>query len=176
VTNIEILKVPISNYKPDEFNLDTFIDRQMSIEYFNSTIVNLKSMYNNTEGIEDIIAHISGKKGRFFIWEHFLSWFKEYFHHYIKSMYILIDDEGYIPLTWRYYIAIMSVSTMRCDYLLKVLEENFLEAGGDESWLIHGLDVVPEKLARIGRINNMIAHQPWIILPDDIKVKDIFNA
>jgi hypothetical protein len=130
----------------------------------------MKSMYTSID-VDDIIKHISKMKGRLFLYEHYLSWFKDYFNHYMRTTYLLLHEEGFIPLTWRYYIAIMSVSTMRCEYLLKVLEENFLEAGGDESWLIHGLDVVPEKLARLGRINNMIAHQPWIILPDDINVK-----
>jgi hypothetical protein len=128
-------------------------------------------MYNTSTGIEDILAKILERKGRLYICEHYITWFKEYFNHYIKTMFFLIHEEGYIPLTWRYYIAIMSVSTMRCDYLLKTLEDRFLEAGGEESWLIHGLDVVPEKLTRLGRINNIIAHQPWIMLPDDIKVK-----
>jgi hypothetical protein len=157
-----------------EFDIETFLKENLNMRIFTSNVIKTKSMYNSSFGIDDIIGYISDRKGRLFIYEHYFTWFNEYFNYYMKTINLLIKDEGYIPLTWRYYIAIMSVSTMRCSYLLESLEEHFLEAGGDESWLIHGLDVVPEKLARLGRINNMIAHQPWIILPDDIKVKS-FN-
>jgi hypothetical protein len=143
----------------------------MRIKFFDSTVIKSKSMYNSSNGINEIMGYISERKGRLFIYEHYFTWFNEYYSYYMTTLNNLLNtEEGYIPLSWRYYIAIMSVSAMRCEYLMRLLEENFLEIGGDESWLIHGLDVVPEKLARLGRINNMIAHQPWIILPDDIKV------
>jgi hypothetical protein len=81
-----------------------------------------------------------------------------------------MNEDGFICKQWRYYIALMAVSTMKSKPLFKILEEKFLENGGDESWLIYGLDVIPEKLSKLSKINNILAHQPWIINTDDIKV------
>jgi|LauGreDrversion4_2_1035121.scaffolds.fasta_scaffold910816_2 hypothetical protein len=50
---------------------------------------------------------------------------------------------------------------MKCDYLLQTLEELFISIGGDVSWLIKGLDHVPQKLQALGKINNILAYQPW---------------
>jgi hypothetical protein len=128
-------------------------------------------MYNNYEcvNMKEIASLLTKRNGKFYLYEHYFIWFKDYFQYYLKSMYTLLHEDGFLPRPWRFYIAIMSASTMRSHYLLKILEENFIEAGGDESWLIHGLDVVPEKIVRLGRIINIISHQPWIMIPDDIK-------
>jgi hypothetical protein len=50
---------------------------------------------------------------------------------------------------------------MKCDYLLQTLEELFISIGGDVTWLIKGLDHVPQKLQALGKINNILAYQPW---------------
>ena len=59
---------------------------------------------------------------------------------------------------------------MKCDYLIRVAEDAFLFYGGDTNWLINGLDSVPEKLKRLGKINNILAHQPWKIKHNDLEV------
>ena len=105
-----------------------------------------------------------------YFYEHFFLWFEDYFQMYLKTTIDLLNKEGFLLKPWRYYIAIMAVSTMKCDYLYRMLEETFLEYGGDESWLIYGLDVVPEKIANLARLNNVLAHQPWKIFTEDIKV------
>ena len=33
--------------------------------------------------------------------------------------------------------------------------------GGDVNWLVGGLVEVPEKLTKLSRVNNILAHQPW---------------
>jgi len=60
---------------------------------------------------------------------------------------------------------------MRCDYLIRVCEDAFLFYGGNVDWLIYGLSSIPEKLKRLGRINNILAHQPWKIKDNDLEVK-----
>lgn len=45
--------------------------------------------------------------------------------------------------------------------MLRYLEMCFLIKGGDVNWLIVGLDEVPEKLRKLSRVNNILAHQPW---------------
>jgi len=62
------------------------------------------------------------------------------------------------------------VCTLRCEYLFRTLEEIFISVGGDERWLIEGLNAVPEKVKKIGRINNILAHQPWKLTTNDINV------
>ncbi len=63
---------------------------------------------------------------------------------------------------------------MKSDYLIRVSEDAFLFFGGDESWLMYGLSRVPEKLRRLGKINNILAHQPWKIRENDLEVLVIF--
>ena len=52
--------------------------------------------------------------------------------------------------------------------MLSILEELFLVNGGDKTWLIVGLKVVPEKLMKLAKFNNIMAHQPWKIKTSDI--------
>lgn len=68
-----------------------------------------------------------------------------------------------LPIVWKYYIAIMAVSCYDCIYLLKLLEEQFLLSGGEQSWLIKGLTRVPKKLQRLGEVNELMAYRPWTI-------------
>lgn len=157
-----------------EFNIDTVIETELKIIGFSSNIICHKSMYNSADITEDYILKLSKELRRAHFYEHFFLWFEDYFKHYIKTMHTLMNEDGFIPKSWRYYIALMAVSTMKSEYLFKILEEGFLESGGDESWLIYGLDVIPEKLSKLSRINNLLAHQPWKIITDDIKVCLIF--
>lgn len=50
-----------------------------------------------------------------------------------------------------------------------------MSVGGDERWLIEGLNGVPEKIKKLGKINNILAHQPWKLLINDIIVFKIFT-
>jgi hypothetical protein len=79
-----------------------------------------------------------------------------------------MQDEGILPIPWRYFIAIMSSSTIRCSYLLRYLQEQFLIKGGDEEWLIYGINKVPEKLSQLSRLNNILAHQSWKLTTNDL--------
>ncbi len=122
---------------------------------------NPKNSYNS-------LLKLSTNNGRMKIYEGFFLWFSEYFNLYEKSLEVLMSKEDYMPITWKYYIAIMAVSTIRCEYLLRELEVQFLLKGGDESWLIKGLEAVPEKLRQLEKINNILAHQPWKLKLQDL--------
>lgn len=127
---------------------------------------------NSSESPEDFERDIIKKynKSRLFTFEHYFFWFKDYFYQLLETENTLIKEDGFIPKPWRYYIALMAVSSAKCDYLFNIIEEKFLESGGDESWLIFGLDVLPEKLKKLARFNNIFSHQPWKIKGDDLKV------
>jgi hypothetical protein len=107
-------------------------------------------------------------EGRMKMYEGFFLWFSDYHSLYENTFDILMNEDNYIPITWKYYIAIMAVSTIRCEYLYRELEIQFLLKGGDEQWIVSGLVVVPEKLKMLQKINNILAHQPW-----KLKIQDI---
>lgn len=152
--------------------LEEILIVEPKLKLFKSNILSHKSIYNSGNEMTilyDTLSRLGKCKGKLYFFEHFFMWVDEYFKHYMNTMELLMNDD-YIPKTWRNYIAIMAVSTSKCEYLLRILEENFLASGGDESWLVLGLDVVPAKVNKLARINNILAHQPWKIISDDIKV------
>jgi hypothetical protein len=118
------------------------------------------------------LQSINLKAGRMLLYEGFFLWFSEYYPLYCNTLNRLMGNDKYFPITWKYYLALMAVSTIRCDYLLQKLEIKFLEYGGDQTWLIEGLAVVPEKIKKLAKINNILAHQSWKLKTQDIHVKN----
>jgi len=57
----------------------------------------------------------------------------------------------------------MAVSCYKCEYLLYILQEQFLLCGGPLEWLIFGLDKIDPKLRRIAELNEIMAFSPWVI-------------
>jgi hypothetical protein len=72
-------------------------------------------------------------------------------------------DIDVLPVSWRYYIAIMAVSCYECEYLLKLLEEQFLLNGGEVEWLSLGLKRADKKLKVLSELNELMAFKPWVI-------------
>ena len=60
----------------------------------------------------------------------------------------------------------MAVSCYNCDYLLKILEEQFILNDGDIKWLHYGLKAADPKLRVIAEFNELLAHKPWILYTD----------
>ena len=58
---------------------------------------------------------------------------------------------------------------MKSQYLLKMVEEQFLEEGGDETWLIAGRNAVPKKLQVLSLLVNILSHQPWKVSSEELK-------
>lgn len=50
----------------------------------------------------------------------------------------------------------------QCTYLIEMYEREFLDCGGDPSWL-NGLEYIPKKLLAIYEINKILAHRPWLL-------------
>lgn len=57
-----------------------------------------------------------------------------------------MEKDDVLPIAWKYYIAIMAVSCYDCEYLLKILEEQFILNNGNVEWLTSGLSQVDKKL------------------------------
>jgi hypothetical protein len=131
---------------------------------------NYKSSYEfNSDILLETLKGIANTHGRLRIHEAFFLWFYEYYDIYQRSVNILMEDkEDSIPDTWKYYLAIMAVSTIRCEYLLRELELQFLVKGGDINWLNNGLSEIPSKLKKLEKINNILAHQPWTLKIQDL--------
>jgi hypothetical protein len=108
--------------------------------------------------------------GKILIYENMFLWYSNYFPLYSQTFNVLMNEEGAIPETWRYYIAIMAVSTIRSDYHLRHLKAIYLVKGGDEDWLINGVEGTDDKIKKLSKINNLLAHQPWKLTRKDIEV------
>ena len=86
-----------------------------------------------------------------------------------EEEYMSQSEKDMFPKYFNYYLAIMAVSCYQNEYLLYILQEQFLLAGGPIEWLIFGLEKVDPKLKRISELNEILAYKPWLI------TKDIFQ-
>ncbi len=73
------------------------------------------------------------------------------------------EDSDVLRLDQKLYLAIMAVSCYHCDYLLNILEENFVLEGGDLTWITEGLVKVEPRLARFSELNEIMAFKPWAV-------------
>ena len=100
-------------------------------------------------------------------------WYDKIYEYYINTTNALFTKTYSITdISWKYYIAIMAVSTIKSEYMLSFLENEFLLSGGELSWIIEGIkgnEGVHKKLKQLANINNIIAHQPWKLQVKDIK-------
>ena len=117
------------------------------------------------------------------IYKHYrlLCWYPTYLQFVYRSQLMLMDnndlgeaefmdqtENDIYPKHVNYYLAIMAVSCYRCEYLLILLMEQFILAGGPLEWLLLGLEAVDPKIARLARLNEKMAFRPWAITMDDI--------
>jgi hypothetical protein len=73
------------------------------------------------------------------------------------------SEKSIFPKYINYYLAIMAVSCYKCEYLLYLLQYQFLLNGGPLEWLLFGLERVDPKLKRIASLNERMAYTPWDI-------------
>lgn len=67
------------------------------------------------------------------------------------------------------YLAIMAVSAYECEYLLKILEEQFVLQGGNLEWITCGLKKVEPRLAKFAEINEILAYKPWALTSNHLE-------
>jgi sestrin len=84
-------------------------------------------------------------------------------------MNLVMRASGPLPLHMRNYIAIVAASQFRCQYLVSHQEQEFLQNGGEATWL-KGIDHVPKKISNLLEINAILAHEPWKITRDHVAV------
>ncbi|CAD7941874.1 unnamed protein product [Amoebophrya sp. A120] len=83
---------------------------------------------------------------------------------FFSSKRALLFDEGPLPKPWRHYLALLGATQLRCEYLARHAAEMFLLVGGDRTWLAGRADVIPKKLLAIAKFNEVMCHQPWLLL------------
>ena len=81
-----------------------------------------------------------------------------------------MSDNCILSLEAKFYLGVMAVSCYNCDYLLKILEEQFILNEGNPKWLKYGLKSADSKLRAIAEFNEMLAHRPWVIYTEEIRV------
>ena len=59
------------------------------------------------------------------------------------------------------YLGIMAVSCFNCEYMLNILEEQFVLNGGNLEWITGGLKKVDPRLTKFAEINEILAFKPW---------------
>jgi len=99
--------------------------------------------------------------------ERVLCRFPKYFQLYADTYATVIgkslDDTDVWRLDQKLYLAIMAVSCYHCDYLLNILEEQFVLEGGELTWLTEGLEKVDPRLRRFSELNEILAFRPWAL-------------
>ena len=71
------------------------------------------------------------------------------------------SEKDCISLTNKLYLGIMAVSCFNCEYLLNILEEQFVLAGGDPEWITKGLVAADPRVADFSEINEILAFMPF---------------
>ncbi|XP_050738105.1 sestrin-2-like isoform X2 [Eriocheir sinensis] len=88
------------------------------------------------------------------------TWYRSHAH--------LLHGDGPLPHTWRLYIAALAVCRHEVGWLMHALLTDFRNAGGDIRWMA-GVHLAPPKLYALVSINNLLAHRPWLLLPQHIQ-------
>jgi PA26 p53-induced protein (sestrin) len=65
---------------------------------------------------------------------------------------------------------LQAAASHNCAYLVNLQTAEFVAQQGDIRWL-RGLDNVPEKIRQLAEISRILAHRPWLITPQHIKVR-----
>ena len=54
-------------------------------------------------------------------------------------------------------------------FQVNICQKEFLLKNGDQEWL-KGIDYAPKKLQNLMELNKILAHKPWLITVDHLKV------
>jgi hypothetical protein len=73
-------------------------------------LVTEKTKYNiDKKKAEKLLIKISLEKGRLLLHEKIFLWFPEYLDVNYKTISVIMNEKGYLPIPSRYYIAIMVI-------------------------------------------------------------------
>jgi sestrin len=94
-----------------------------------------------------------------------LAWHPTFLEKWYRTMMHVMRGTGPLPFTWRRFISIVACARFQCMPMLKLQEIDFLQSGGDSSWLTEGIAApsLPPKLYALMELNALLAHRPWNI-------------
>ncbi|KAI9277097.1 PA26 p53-induced protein-domain-containing protein [Phascolomyces articulosus] len=97
-----------------------------------------------------------------------MSFFPTFYEIYTTTFnQILKSSLGPVSRTWKCYLGILAAAEHQCQYLVSMLRLEFLQSGGDPTWL-KGIDHCPIKLRQITHLVLKLARQPWRLTSDDL--------
>ncbi|KAG2223047.1 hypothetical protein INT45_008248 [Circinella minor] len=97
-----------------------------------------------------------------------MSFFPTFYEIYTTTFnQILKSSVGPVSRTWKCYLGILAAAEHKCQYLVSLLQLEFLQSGGDPRWL-KGINRCPIKLRRISRLVLKLARQPWRLTSNDL--------
>lgn len=76
---------------------------------------------------------------------------------------MLFNKEMSLSMNEKYYIAIMAASSFESESLLNIIEEQFINLGGNPDWLINGITSAGQKMTALSELNELLAFKPWLI-------------
>ena len=108
-----------------------------------------------------ILDSIFYEHGRVRPHERIMCFFPKFLEYFRQSHTNLVEKQDSLPVTTKLYLGIMAVSCYNCEYLLNILEEQFVLNGGDYEWIIGGLKVCDPKVAMFAELNELLAFLPF---------------
>ncbi|CAJ0568181.1 unnamed protein product, partial [Mesorhabditis spiculigera] len=91
---------------------------------------------------------------------------------FVRCIGQLFYGEGPLRVQERHYVALMAASRHRCSFMVNLFEREFEACGGELGWL-KGLAACSQKrMQHLDEMNRLLAHQPWLFVAEDIRVKD----
>jgi len=176
VSGVSLEEDPISAYFglevcPKVLNLPSDVDKdtgEVIREYDSFSIEDVFDKYAQSQvELKKLLDGIFYQHGRIRPHERILCWFPKYLEYYRDSYELVVgssdEDSGVLKWTEKLYLGIMAISCYKCDYLLNILEEQFVLVGGDLNWITDGLKKVDPRLAKFAELNEIMAFKPWIL-------------
>lgn len=150
----------------DAINVNSFNDLKDRFDSFQKTLPHVYK-HEELEAINKENVSPSPPNSDDFI-EKLSQWHPTYFEKYISTFDFIMRSDGPLPHHLRHYFAILSASRFKCLPIIKQQETEFLLNGGDPSWL-EDLNNASPKMKAIFELNQILAHQPWLIKTSDIE-------
>eukprot|EP00164_Ancoracysta_twista_P004062 GFYU01005450.1.p1 GENE.GFYU01005450.1~~GFYU01005450.1.p1 ORF type:complete len:569 (+),score=132.65 GFYU01005450.1:160-1866(+) len=119
------------------------------------------------EEIQALMEDIFLQSGRVSTLDRMIAWHPEYMRVFCISYDFILNQEGPLPRSWRTYLGILAATTHNCVYLINKMESEFIVNDGEPEWLL-GVEHAPPKLRNILKLNEYLAHKPWLIRPEHI--------
>jgi sestrin len=161
----ELLETLISANSPPKSSLNgySFTDIPPVSRFFHAneipSVPSLQEMYPELQPwLEDVFL-ITGRVSHL---ERILCMLPQFYPTFATTLNQIMRADGHLPVHYRNYLAILASSRYKCQYLISLYRVEFLQSGGDLTWL-NGLEFAPKKIQSLLHFNACLAHQPWRI-------------